>query len=148
VPSLGAKEGRRWSTKVVLAYVPNDLPRPDALPSVIARPLGKRSREIRYCPRARWKKPTASSGGSAPRSPEPWLRLADSAGEKRLLENPTFREMNLVCVRCCKKVALRFSKTVLDSFFWFLPLRYEYREFDAEGRISSHADWIRPSVDS
>ena len=64
-----------------------------------------------------------------------------------LLENPTLREMNLVCVRCSQKVVLRFSKTVLDSFFSFLPLQYEYREFDAEGRTSSHADWIRPSVD-
>jgi hypothetical protein len=75
------------------------------------------------------------------------LRLADSAGEKHLLENPTFREMNLVWVRCSKKAALRFSKTVLDSFFSFLPLRYEYREFDAEGRGLSDADWIRPSLD-
>src|SRR6266481_5389281 len=43
--------------------------------------------------------------------------------------------MNLVCVRCSEKVALRFSKTALDSFFPFLPPRYEYREFDAEGKI-------------
>src|SRR6516162_11334421 len=55
--------------------------------------------------------------------------------------------MKLVCVRCSEKAALRFSKTVLDSFFSFLPPRYEYREFDAEGRTSSHADRIRPSVD-
>jgi hypothetical protein len=41
----------------------------------------------------------------------------------------------------------RFSKTVLDSFFSFLPLRHEYREFDAEGRTSTHADWVRSSVD-
>ena len=46
-----------------------------------------------------------------------------------------------------KKAALRFSKTVLDSFFSFLPLRYGYREFDAEGRTSRNADRIRPSVD-
>jgi hypothetical protein len=52
-----------------------------------------------------------------------------------LLENPNFREMNLVCANCSKKIALRFSKSVLDSFFSFLPLRHEYREFDAEGRI-------------
>jgi DNA invertase Pin-like site-specific DNA recombinase len=32
-------------------------------------------------------------------------------------------------------VTLSFSKTVLDSFFSFLPLRYGYREFDAEGRM-------------
>ena len=48
-----------------------------------------------------------------------------------LLENPTLREMNLVCLRCSKKAALSFSKTILDSFFSFLPLRYENREFDA-----------------
>src|SRR5215831_1740619 len=48
-----------------------------------------------------------------------------------LLENPTFREMNRVWVRCSKTAALRFSKTILDPFFSFLPLRYEYREFDA-----------------
>jgi hypothetical protein len=40
--------------------------------------------------------------------------------EGHLLENPTFREMKLVCVRCSKNVALRFSRTVLDSFFSFL----------------------------
>jgi DNA invertase Pin-like site-specific DNA recombinase len=44
-------------------------------------------------------------------------------------------------------VDLRFSKTILDLFFSFLPLRYEYREFVAKGRTSSHADWIRPSLD-
>jgi hypothetical protein len=70
-----------------------------------------------------------------------------SGSRRHLLENPTLREMNLVWVGCSKKVALRFSKTVLDSFFSFLPLRYEYREFDATGRTSTHADWIRPSVD-
>src|SRR6516165_12423174 len=63
-----------------------------------------------------------------------------------LLENPTFREMNRVCVRCSEKVALRFSKTILDSFFSFLPPRYEYREFDAR-RESFNADWICPGVD-
>src|ERR1700756_5084061 len=56
--------------------------------------------------------------------------------------------MDLLCVRCSKKVALRFSKTVLDSFVSFLPLRHEYRELDTEGRTSTDADWIRPSVDS
>jgi predicted site-specific integrase-resolvase len=39
--------------------------------------------------------------------------------------------MNPAWATCSEKVALRFSKTVLDSFFSFLPLRYEYREFDA-----------------
>src|SRR5262249_34163236 len=63
-----------------------------------------------------------------------------------LLENPTFREMKLVCVRRSEKVALSFSKTILDSFFSFLRPRYEYREFDANGRTSTHADWIRPGV--
>jgi hypothetical protein len=43
--------------------------------------------------------------------------------------------MKLVCVRCSEKAALRFSKTVLDSFFSFLPLRYEDRESDVDGRI-------------
>jgi hypothetical protein len=61
------------------------------------------------------------------------------------LEIGSLREMNPVWVRCSKKVALRFSKPVLDSFFSFLPLRHGYREFD--GRTSSHADWIRPGVD-
>jgi hypothetical protein len=64
------------------------------------------------------------------------------------LEIGSFREMNLVCVRCSKKVPLRFSKPVLDSFFSFLHLRHGYRESDARGRTLTHADWIRPSVDS
>ena len=63
------------------------------------------------------------------------------------LEIGSLREMNLVWVRCFKKVALGFSKPVLDSFFSFLPLRHGYREFDGTGRTSSHADWIRPGVD-
>src|SRR6516162_7492561 len=64
-----------------------------------------------------------------------------------LLENPTFREMYLVCAICSEKVTISFSKTILESFFSFLQLRNEYREFDAEGRTSTATDWIRPSVD-
>jgi hypothetical protein len=39
--------------------------------------------------------------------------------------------MKLVCLRCSQKAALSFSKTILDSFFSFLPPRYEYRELEA-----------------
>jgi hypothetical protein len=55
--------------------------------------------------------------------------------------------MNRVCERSSEKAHLRFSKIVLDSFLSLLPLRYEYREFDAEGRASTNGDWIRPGVD-
>src|SRR4029077_4033549 len=64
--------------------------------------------------------------------------------EGRLLENPTFREMNLLCVRCSEKAALSFSKTILDSFFSILPLRYEYREFDAAGRTLNRSGLDTP----
>jgi hypothetical protein len=47
----------------------------------------------------------ATSSPSFPRPPD----LPTLDGEP--LENPTFREMNLVWVRCSKKVALRFTKT-------------------------------------
>jgi DNA invertase Pin-like site-specific DNA recombinase len=52
-----------------------------------------------------------------------------------LLENPTFQEMVSICIRCFEKVALRFSKTALDSFFSFPHIRSEYRESDAQRRL-------------
>jgi len=40
----------------------------------------------------------------------------------RLLENPSLREMKLAWVKCSEKAALRFSKTIIDSFLSFLRL--------------------------
>jgi len=69
--------------------------------------------------------------GSPRRIDARWKLTLEACDVLHLLENPTFREMNLVCVRCSEKAALSFSKTILDSFFSFLPPRYENREFDA-----------------
>jgi hypothetical protein len=64
-----------------------------------------------------------------------------------LLENPNFREMVSICIRCFEKATLRFSKPILDSFFSFPHIRSEYRESDAKRRTSTHANRICAGVD-
>jgi hypothetical protein len=79
---------------------------------------------------------------------EGWVRL-DSVkeAEGNLLENPTFREMNQVWVRYSEKLSLRFSKTILDSFFSFFFFDTSIENLTPKGKVQTNADSICPSVD-